>query len=102
MTTSDFRGRHLEKWVVLLLGGNGRQWAVAGAEQRFVWKSEDLFADFLLEQFSGLFATSQRAGEQGVTDHGNVRRIFGPGSNDVGDALFGMAGRIAVGDAKAA
>ena len=49
-----------------------------------------------------LVARSNGTGENGIAYDGDVRGILGPVSNNIGHTFFGVAGRLAVGDAKAA
>src|SRR6266446_1818179 len=91
-----------EKGIVLFLLGDGRQRPVARTEESVGRQAEDLLAHLLPGQFPGLMAAADGAGENCVADDGHVRRVLRPGADDVSRAVFGVARRVAVGDAQAA
>ena len=75
---------------------------MAGANQRFRWQRENLFPDFLPRQLPRLVATADGTGENRVAHDGHVRCVVRPRADDVGHAVFRVAGRFTVRDAQAA
>lgn len=88
--------------IVSFFPAHRRQGAVAGAQQRGLRQREDLLADFLPRQFPRLVPTSDGTRKNRVPHDRHVRRVVGPGANNICDAVLRVAGRVPVGDAQAA
>src|SRR5689334_11571472 len=79
-----------EERVVFLLLLHCGQRTVSGANQCVSWQAEDLLAHLLLCQRTMLPGSAHGAGEDGVADDGDMRRILRPVADDVCDAVFRM------------
>src|SRR5207244_4317509 len=90
------------KWVMRLFFSYGCKRPVSRTDPGIAGQSKTLPPHLRLRQIPGLIAAPDRAGKNCVPDNGDVRRVFRPGADDVSEAIFGMAGRIAVRDAQAA
>src|SRR6185503_18236156 len=88
----------LEKWIVLFLLTHGGDRPVAGANERVRRQTENLFAYFLLQQFRGDKSAPDRSRKNAVTNDRNPGRIFRKVADDISDAIFRVAGSVAVGD----
>ena len=75
---------------------------VPRTNQRVRRQRKNLRADFFFCQAGELFGAAHRTGENRIADHGHARRVLRPVANDVGHPVFGMTGRVAVGDAQTA
>src|SRR5581483_12357577 len=85
----------LEKGIVRFLFGDGREWAVTGANQCWRRQGKDLFANLLFRQVPGLIAGAHRAGENRVTHDGHMGSIIRPCADNVSYPVLGMAGCFA-------
>src|SRR6266478_5521908 len=101
-TRTEIVCRISKERIMGLLFGYGGQRTVSGADQSFGRQSENLLPHLLPRQIPGLVSASHRTGEDRISNDGDVRGILGPGADDIGEAVLGMTGRIAVGDAQAA
>jgi len=75
---------------------------VARTDESVRGRLKILFANFFSGQVPGLIAATDGTGENGVPDDGHVPSVFGPGADDVGRAVFGVARCGAVGEAQTA
>ena len=87
--------------MFLFLGYRG-QWSMTRTNQCFLRQAEDLFPHFLFGNIPGLIATPDRACKNRISNDGNMRSIFRPGAHDIGHAILGVPGRVAMRDPQAA
>src|SRR5204863_8902165 len=75
---------------------------MAWADQSFERQRENLVTNFLPSEVPRLVTSSDRAGENGITNNRDVGSVFRPGANNIRGAILGMAWRVTVRDSEAA
>lgn len=81
---------------------NGGDGAVAGADEGVGGEAEDLLLNFLAGKVEVFAGATNGASEDGIANDGDVGGVLGPGADDEGGAVLGVAGGVAEGDAQAA
>ena len=71
---------------------------MAGAKQGLRWKREDLLPDFLPRQVPRIIPPPHGAREDRVAHDGDFWSVTRPASDEVGDTIRRVTGRLAVRD----